>query len=204
LIEIVKEYFNVESVEKEEKKEDLSKNVKNIAMTPVASKIPIKDDMKSTTRSKRTKKLIEEEKTPKNVEIKQDLIKSASKRGRPKKIISSLSSLEKEEENVSPPAPPQIEEESPPLNKQNEIKKEKSKKSKKKVKKESILTNDEEEEEEESSSLLTNDKSSSINVELNKTYEKDDLIINGGGRARIIKPIINGVVISESLNPFSL
>ena len=103
---------------------------------------------------------------------------------------------------MSPPAPPQIEDESPPLNKQNEIKKEKSKKSKKKVKKESILTNDEEEE--ESSSLLTNDKSSSINVELNKTYEKDDLIINGGGRARIVKPVINGVVISESLNPFSL
>ena len=81
--------------------------------TPVASKIPsIPKESMSTTRSRRNKKLIEEEgeksqpSTPlkypfKTNQIKECVAQSASKRGRPKKIVQ----LEVEEDDEEAPKP---------------------------------------------------------------------------------------------------
>jgi hypothetical protein len=121
-------------------------------------------------RGRPTKKIIEETSTPKNV-IKEsnEECKSIGQRGRPRKKLIK----EEEEEEVK-----RIQSESPIL-KQN-------KKKKKKKKEISIITNDE-----STPTPIKNNKQ-----ELNKTFEKDGIKLNVG-RARIVKPIINGVVISE-------
>jgi len=173
LIDILNKHFNKTVVDVDVPTKSTNQEDKNDDLTKSVSK-----------RGRPTKKIIEETSTPKNV-IKEsnEECKSIGQRGRPRKKL-----IKEEEEEVK-----RIQSESPIL-KQN-------KKKKKKKKEISIITNDDDDDEQKESSLLTNDESAPTPIknnkqELNKTFEKDEIKLNVG-RARIVKPIINGVVISE-------
>ncbi len=178
MIDILNKHFNKNVVDVDVPTKSINQQEKNDDLTKSVSK-----------RGRPTKKIIEETSTPKN-EIKEsnEETKSIGQRGRPRKKL-----IKEEEKEVK-----RIQSESP-IMKQN-------KKKKKKKKEISIITNDDDDDDEEQkeSSLLTNDESTPTTTttiknnkqELNKTFEKDEIKLNVG-RARIVKPIINGVVISE-------